>query len=618
MRKRPIVILAVVIIVLISICLVRFNNFEYAYTPPNNKIENGALTAEQIISAFSKEEAGTVNQIKLGKKMFFEETFGDEVFFSDIMGLFDGPFRLKNITRALIKLGGRGTTNLKVEAAKSFHVGNISIKKGELIDTGLDVAKGSYIPLGMKFVLAEGRPKVGVSCAACHAAVNDKGKVMAGMPNTDLNIGLILAMGTNTASYFTHTEMNSIKDFIEKDKKAANGISLPNIKELEEFTDSQIIKWPRGGNDTTIDFKNNSVQIPDALTLRDHPYGWSGQGQIGPFKGLSAAINNAHSQNMDSVSQSRISEPVLNINKEVYLGTILQNAANKKFRYNSKMKFKPSAFFAKVDPTPGVPGVNKLVRSATYPKISFLSSVGLLPGSSGYKTWEQINALSAYMNTLKPPSTGLKIDSKVYAEGERIFAKAGCIACHAGDYLTNNKVVAVEQIKTEPSRAGSFKKTEHYFTDPKMFKANTPIPLPAHPEKISLKLTDEQKKSLMLSWAFGNSKGGYKTPSLYAVYYTAPYLHDGGVAVGARQEMGVPNTLMKGIKADPFNSLQALVDSNIRKKVMEENRSSSYTSGAHVTGEGHQFWVDSTTGFTEEQQKALIYYLLKFSDQDVK
>ncbi|PFO06247.1 hypothetical protein COJ85_07875 [Bacillus sp. AFS076308] len=61
---------------------------------------------------------------------------------------------------------------------------------------------------------------------------------------------------------------------------------MKSIKELiEEFTDAEVIKWPRGSNDTTIDFKNNPVQIPDSLTLRDHPYGWSGQGQIGPFKG---------------------------------------------------------------------------------------------------------------------------------------------------------------------------------------------------------------------------------------------------------------------------------------------------------------------------------------------
>ncbi|MEH7094089.1 electron transport protein [Neobacillus vireti] len=617
MEKR-IAIILVGIFVLLSICLLRFNTFEYAYTPPKSKTENGTLSANQIRTLYSKEEAGTDSEIELGKRMFFEETFGDEVFFSDIMGLFDGPFTLGKMTKALIKLGGKGTSNLKVEAAKSFHAGNISIKKGDLIDTGLDVAKGTYIPLGIKFVLADGKPKAGISCAACHAAVNDKGNVMVGMPNTDLNIGLTLAMATNTASYFTHTEMKSIKDFIKNDARNSKSISLPDTKELEKFTDSEIIKWPRGSNDTTIDFKNNPVQIPDSLTLSDHPYGWSGQGQIGPFKGLSAAINNAHSQNMDAISQSEISEPVLNIKKEVYLGTVLQNASNHKFRYDPKRKLKPSEFFAKVDPTPGVPGVNRLVHSATYPKISFLSSVGLLPGSTGYKVWEQINALSAFMNTLTPPSTGLKMNSFVYAEGERVFAKAGCISCHAGDHLTNNRVLSVEQIRTEPSRAGSFKKTELYFSDPKMFKTNTPIPLPDHPEKVSLKMSKEQKQKLMLSWAFGDSKGGYKTPSLYGLYYSAPYLHEGGVSIGKNQEMGIPDTLMKGITADPFNSLQALVDSNIRKQVIKANRSSADTSSVHVSGEGHEFWVDNSTGFTRAQQQALIYYLLKVSDKAVK
>jgi hypothetical protein len=570
---------------------------------------NPSLNSKQVKLLATKEEAGSDKQIRLGKKLFFEETFGNEVFFTDVMGLFNGPFTLGNLTKAVLKLHGKGTSNLKVEAAQSFHSGHVTIRKGDIIETGLDVAKGSYIPIGIKVVYEKGRPRAGISCAACHATVDNTGNVIAGTPNKDLNIGLILSMATNTASFFTHTEIKNIKDFI-KEIDSPNTISLPDKSSLEKFTDSEIIKWPPGSNDTTIDFKNNPVQIPDAFTLGDYPYGWSGQGQIGPFKGLSAAINNAHAQNMDSLSQFEISEPVLNIDKEVYLGTILQNAANKKYQYNIKMNLKPSQFFAKIDPTPHVPGVSKLIQSATYPKISFLSSVGLLPSSNGYKAWEQINAISAYLNSLTIPQTNEKENSVLFGEGKMAFRKAGCISCHSGEYLTNNRVVKVEQIKTDPSRAAAFKKTELFFSKPKMYSSNTPVPLPKKPDTIELKLTPKEIKSLNMSWAHGNSKGGYKVPSLYGLQYSAPYLHDGGVSVGKNMELGISNTLMKGIKADPYNSLLALVDSNLRNQVIKSNLSSKVIRSEHISGKGHNFWVDESSGFTIAEQKALIYYLL--------
>jgi hypothetical protein len=618
MRKAVITLLVLVSVVGIGLLMFRSLHFEYAYTPPCEKSVNNEQRLSKIQSISSDEEAGTEKQIDFGKEMFFKDSFGNEVFFSDIMGLFDGPFTIANITEAILKLNGEGTSNLKVEAAQSFKSGDISIKKGDVFETGLDVAKGSYIPLGIKFVVDEGRVKAGVSCAACHASVDQKGNVQPGAPNNDLNIGLTLAMATNSSAYFSHTELESIRKFIKEtdvNKKNGKNLLLPDKDELEKFVDSELIKWPRGSNDTTIDFKNNPVQIPDTFTLGDHPYGWSGQGQIGPFKGLSAAINNAHSQNMDAVSQSEISLPVLGIDKELYLGTLLQNSSNKKYRYDNTSSLKPSEFFASVDPTPGTPGVNKLVKAATYPKISFLSSIGMLPGDKGRKVWEEINAMSAYMNTLFPPKTQMTKVESAYKEGERVFSKAGCISCHAGQYFTKNIVMKVEDIGTDPSRAGGFKKTELYFSDPKIYSQDTPIPLPKNPKKKEIKLSDVEKESLKIAWAHGDSNGGYKIPSLYGLYFSAPYLHDGGVAVGNNHELGMPNTLMNQKKANPNNSLRALIDSNLRQKVIEANLASEKLKNVHVTGKGHEFWVDETTGFTDAQQDALIHYLLTLTDK---
>ncbi|MDF2946402.1 MAG: electron transport protein [Bacillales bacterium] len=611
MKKRLSIFIAIAIIFII-IGVVRFKKFEYGYVPSDERIINKTLNYDSLKKVATKEEVGNEDKMKLGKEKFFTESFGNEIFFTDIMGITNGPFTLKNVAIAVVKLRGQGTSNLKVEAAQSYKSGNISIKKGDLIDTGIDVAKGAYAPIGIITAIDKGVPKVGVACAACHATVDKKGNVVAGSPNSDFNIGLILAMATNSSSYFTHTELGNIRDFIESGN--VNSPSLPDIKKLEKYVDSEFVKWIPGSNDTTIDLKNNPVQIPDAFTLGDGPYGWSGQGQVGPFNGLSAAINNAHSQNMDAVSQSEISEPVLRIDKDLYLGTLLQNAANKKYRYNPNSNEKASNFFKKVDPNPEAPGVSELVKAATYPRISYLQSVGLLPGSPGYKVWEQIDSISLYMNSLVPLTSDIKKDEKLFNVGKEVFSKAGCTKCHGGKYLTNNKVIEAEKIGTEPSRAAGFKGTQLFFTDPKFYDMNTEVPLPKKPKVKDLELSTEEKKSLALSWAHGTSKGGYKTISLYGLKFSAPYLHDGGVAVGKNGELGLPNTLMKGKIADPENSLQAMLDSQLRKQVIEANYSSKELRTSHVTGEGHEFWVDETTGFSIEEQQALINYLLKVND----
>jgi len=617
---RKLLILFGVIMLIFGVAIYTLTNvsMDYAFVPEAEDVREPEKKSK-IASVSNEVEMGTPEQIELGRKLFYEETFGNEVFFSDILGMFNGTLTIGNIGKAILKLNGEGTNNLRVEAYKDFSAGDFSIKKGDLIDTGLDVAKGAKTPIGFKVVFDEGRLKAGVSCAACHATVDEKGKILEGVPNTDLQIGLALAMGTNTASYFTHTELEDIKEYISQSSvqiETSDGIkdALPDIDTFEKFVDAEIIKWPAGSNDTTIDLHNNPVQIPDAMTNGDFPFGWSGQGQIGPFNGISAAINNAHSQNMDAVSASEISKYTMKIDKEVYLGTVLQNAANPKYRYDGKSSEKPSDFFAKVDPTPGVPGVNRLTKSPTYPKTSYMTSVGVLSSSPGYKIYEQLNAMSAYMNSLSPVPSGKQKDSEKAKVGERVFSKAGCISCHAGTFATSNKLISVEELNTNGSRAKGFMALKKYHDEPKVYEEGTPVPLPENPKINVIKTTPEQEQLLQLAWGFTNTKGAYKTISLYNLSRSAPYLHDGGVAVGSNGEVGVAETILKGKLPDPYHSLKAMVDSRLREKVIESNAKNKSLSTANVTGKGHSFWVDQTTGFSESEQDALIHYLLTLTD----
>ncbi|MDI5789719.1 hypothetical protein PO124_18790 [Bacillus licheniformis] len=101
------------------------------------------------------------------------------------------------------------------------------------------------------------------------------------------------------------------------------------------------------------------------------------------------------------------------------------------------------------------------------------------------------------------------------------------------------------------------------------------MPLPRKPEVLKVPTAGFDPEQIKLSWAQGDSKGGYKVPSLIGVYWRAPYLHDGGVAVGiSLKETGIPKTIIKGKPANPYNSLLAMIDRDLRQKVIKSNSES--------------------------------------------
>lgn len=123
--------------------------------------------------------------LQLGREVFYKETFGNEVFLTDIMGIVNGPLTMTNIAKAIIALKGKGTINLQVELAEDIKIGGRTYKK-EKIGTGIDVPKGFFLPLGMPVVWDHGKLRIGISCAACHATVDTKTKkVVEGAPNND-------------------------------------------------------------------------------------------------------------------------------------------------------------------------------------------------------------------------------------------------------------------------------------------------------------------------------------------------------------------------------------------------------------------------------------------------
>ncbi len=561
--------------------------------------------------------------IALGRASFYKETFGNEIFLTDILGMTDGPIGLLQYAQALVTLRGRGTTNLQVKVGWDAVVGGRKFVRGQLVDTGIDVAKGSFAPLGLAVVRSGGEIRVGITCALCHSTVDKRtGKVIHGATNSDLNAGLLLALASNSAAFFPHVALDSLDHFVSTGSAAvitSEGklARLPDPDRLEQAVDRMLLQWPPGSFDSMVDLVSAPTQIPDSFTFEDYPYNWSGAFMAGPFHGLSVQSNNVHALNSDPFTHADASRALFGIDKEVYLATLLQRAATSRFRFDPHTRTVPSAFFARIDPTPGAPGLNQLVRVPTYPNASLIAPDGLWNSSPGKPVWQQVNAMSAWQNTLAPPLAPLTVSGEQHARGRAVFERAGCGRCHSGPGFTNHDIVPVEEIGTEPARARALHGTETIFTAPIALAFDQSVPLRAPARTLPVPTNQLDPKQIELAFAHGESKGGYKVPGLLGLFWSAPYLHDGGVAVGAdwSKELGVAATSLRHVPVDPAQSLRALIDRNLRKRVVAANEAQPDLRAMHVRGEGHELWVDAQSGFEEAEQRALVDYLLTLGSE---
>ncbi len=581
--------------------------------------ENGAIEVNEDL-------------IKLGRDSFYRETFGNEYFFTDVLGAIDGPINLVSVSQAILALKGKATTNLQIPIAKDLSIGGKQFKAGTKVDTGLDVAAGSLLPLGMQVVKSGAKLRVGLTCALCHAAVDLKsGKIIEGAPNTDLDSGLLQAFGTNSAAMFRQTGVDPTT--IPASAKSLSYINaagqtskLPDPEALENAVDAQFLAWSPGNFDSTGDNKNNPSQNPSSYTFEAYPYGWSGFSAIGWFHGLTTLNNNVHATNSDPTTGANASEKLLGIDKETYLGMLLQKSADLRFRLPSSVK--PSSFLQSVDPTPREAALNEVIKAPGFPQGSLFILDGFMASSPGYKAGEQLNAMSAFQNTLAPPATPT-IDINTLNRGAKVFQQANCTSCHVGRYFTNHAVIAEDEIKSQPSRAVALANFPRIFGEPQTYLPNTPVPLPVDPSMITVPVNTAPLETRQAAYAIDPPTGGYKVPSLVGLAVTAPYLHDGGVAASSTaiapqtdgtytvvkpDEMGLAGTWMQRIAPDPEASLRVLVDRDLRAIAVNANRANPDLQLSNSDGSGHAYWVDQTAGYTPQQQSDLIQFLLSIDD----
>lgn len=597
---------------------------------PNAYLQVGAVRITQAL-------------LDRGELIFNNRKIGDTFGLQGVFGFGDGLSRiLPEVGVAIAQLQGQPTTDLKITLQKPLTLGSRTFAPGDVISTGLDVEAGGRFPIGLL-------PTGELTCAICHITVGADGKRLKGVPNGNVGANILTALATNSAAGFARLSFNLLDP-----KYKGNGVTilnsqgrpveLPDPDKFEAAFDNAILDVPYGQFESSPDGLNNTTQIPNVFTFKSGPYGMDGQFAVGPFAGLGLFNNAVHSSEINLLAAAQLSAETLGIDPEVYLGVALQNAAVPALRLpRDGVLRKPSEWLRAVAPDPRAAELQDQIPTpgaGTYPNLSpslatfngliFSPPTGTSDIASGPFLFAN-NAMAAWQNSLVPPpnrspENQQALQSGSVQRGARVFDQAGCVTCHVPPFFTDNKIHPIEQIQTNPVRAQSRLAINALLVPPKLYGFNTPVPPPANATVIDVPTQGISDSPTTLPKGI-LPNGGYKTPSLRGLYLSAPYLHDGGVAVhkDALQPgtanviqpsgLGLPGTLVQALPADPANSLRALVDRNLRQFVVGVNQSYPPVVRNNLDGKGHNFYVDAAAGYSLQQQTDLINFLLALDDK---
>ncbi|MFN6465779.1 MAG: di-heme oxidoredictase family protein [Nostoc sp. DedVER02] len=588
----------------------------------------------------------TQELIAQGENIFLNRKIGDTFGLQGVFGFGQGFNVLSDeIGAAIANLYGQSTTNLKITLQKDLTIGSRTFPKGTVIPTGLKVEQGQVVVVGSA-------PNGDITCAICHATLSNKGKILAGVPNSELAIPLLIALSPNTAAGFARLNFNPLDPQYKGNGKTiidskGNKVELPDPEKFEKAFDDAVLDVPFGNFESSPDGIRNTTQIPSVFTFQDHPYLADGQFAVGPFAGLSAVNNAVHSSEINLFAAAQISAETLGIDPEVYIGTLLQNAAVPSLRLPEGLPVQPSQWLrGAIAPNPTQAELEDQISApgtGTYPNLrpSLFTYNGLIFSPNTQKPNDIAsgtflfadNAMSAFQNSLVPPANQTSenwqaLNSNSVKRGAKIFEKANCATCHIPPFFTDNKIHPIDEIRTNSARAQSRLGLNNLLVPPKLYTFNTPVPIPASAEVLDVPTEGISDSPTTLPKGI-LPKGGYKTSTLRGLYLSAPYLHDGGAAVQAgslavdsngsftvvnKNGLGLSGTLSQGIPADAASSLRALVDRDLRTLVVKANKANPALVRSNLDGTGHDFYVDRQAGFNSKQQADLINFLLALDD----
>jgi len=588
--------------------------------------------------------------VDLGTKILANETFGNEVFWTQILGLLNGSIEVNGQSVGVLPIildsidsldgtkgnlftgnGNAFTQNLVINIPPNTTLDGIIKLPAGPFATGLAVPKGSPVPVGVVPVAVSSstpgslNPSTvnssypnqnftfGVSCSLCHEVVLKDGSRMPGMANNQLQIGAIFAFSSNSAALFPlggamPSDIDPFKSGQIKFDNDGDGIvDKDQAIDFERLIDEEFLLTPKGYFDVTLDARTNPTQTPVNSTNGNQPLLWDGL-----FDNNTAGLtdNFVHTVLLDVTSLTALVGtpaqglfPYLEKGSDSYLTTLIQ-------RSPTQIAGKT---FADIDPQPNVAGI--LARARAVPVLSkqgilgiqaFLPNPGISTLSQDNAAEEAVDAAMTSFNGIANTSIENKqaLDSGSVLKGAKVFIEADCLRCHPGPFFTANTITALEDIGTEPTRA----------KDSSPFKA--------------------------LSEVLGTtSVVGYKTQAKRFLFATAPYLHDGGMAAarskagGPIDIFGVVATLFSGIEPEPRASLEIMLNPELKAKAIQANktqkipfsRTGQTPSSIAITGEGHNFFVApgmpkplGKGSFKQQDVDNLINFLLALDDDPSK
>jgi len=580
-----------------------------------------------------------------GENIFFNRKIGDTFGLQRVFGFAPGVVRITpEVLKAIVDLHGKPTTNLRITLQKGLKLGSQVYPKGSVIDTGLDIERKALFPVGLKL---DGN----ITCALCHVVVSPNSKRLKGVPNGDLNIRFLIALAPNSAAGFARLNLNPLDPQYQGNGKTIIDsrnqlVTLPDPKKFETAFDDAVLDVPVGNFESSPDRINNTTQIPSIFTFKNNPYLVDGQFAVGPFAGLSAINNAVHSSEVNLLAAAQLSAETIGIDPEVYLGVVLQNATDPRLRLPEGIRVKPSEWLRRVAPDPNQAELEDQIPApgtSSYPnlQLSLFTYNGLIfspntsaqddPASGPFLFAN--NAMAAWQNSLVPPPNRTPENEQALKRGSvqrgaQVFQQANCATCHIAPFFTDNLIHPISELGTNPARARSRLNLNNLLVPPQLYTFNTPVPVPADAEVLTVPTDGISASPTTLPNGLLPA-GGYKTTSLLGLHLSAPYLHDGGVAVRAGtlkvesdgsftvvdpSGLGLAGTLSIGKPADSASSLHALLDRQLRAQVIAANQANPALVRSNLDGTGHNFYVDQAAGFTLAQQTDLINFLLSLDN----
>ncbi len=451
-----------------------------------------------------------VDRADWGRSVFRFETFGNERFWSDTLGLAEGLARLKITPNGLLAVGVQFDGD---KVPSDFRRSDVGI--GPYTDPR---ATRRLLDANAVIGLVARGERIGVTCALCHSRADDRigdgvGRRLDGLPNTRLKVGALIAWGERSRAYLPFLNLVGLGRGPRVDPAASPPDDPPasarreaafvrktaptsgRHARLERDVDAALRAWPAGQSDVVPDGVGNPTDIMPVFNLVDvGPYNWDGF-----FPEAADAHNHFFSVVLDPTT-------LVATDGTAFL------SMGAPIAWEGTLRGAYDALLSAIDP------------AMTKPRVTAERS-----GALGFRvSGEDLGALNAYLARLLPTPTAdadgrlsMPFNEQAIDAGRRVFRAAGCNACHLESPKTTGAIVPLGELAPgyAPKRGDRGKQHSSVTLDAIAFGGV----LQDDPD------TGYDDRLIVMNAEWRRGKKGYKVPQLLGVALTAPYLHDGSV-----------------------------------------------------------------------------------------